>query len=393
MQVGPSYLTLGRLKTGALGIAIVALMLTLIRAIGSTENFFESYLLSFLFWLGLALGCFVLLLVVHLAGGSWGAIIRRPLEAGVAVIPLMALLFIPLLFGLDQLFSWTDPEYLKSHPTVAIKTGLYLNIPFFIVRAALYFVLWLAGAILFIRLSGQQDNTHLNSGKIAYRMKGFAGVWIVIYILTMTFAATDWAMSLTPVFWSGIYPVILMISQAITGMAFIIIVMSLLSRKLPQINALLTGKRLQDYGNFLMAFTMFWAYTSFSQLIILWSNNVVETASWYVLRLGTGWNIVAGSLLVFGFFAPFLILFSRWVKRKKLTLSLVAVWAIVVQITNIFWFIVPTFARTGIQITTLDITIFIGIGGLWLWVFAHALAARPIIPLNDPRISQVTSNG
>ena len=142
-----------------------------------------------------------------------------------------------------------------------------------------------------------------------------------------------------------------------------------------------------------MAFTMFWAYTSFSQLIILWSNNVVETASWYVLRLGTGWNIVAGSLLVFGFFAPFLILFSRWVKRKKLTLSLVAVWAIVVQITNIFWFIVPTFARTGIQITTLDITIFIGIGGLWLWVFAHALAARPIIPLNDPRISQVTSNG
>ena len=393
MQVGPSYLTLGRLKTGALGIAIVALMLTLIRAIGSTENFFESYLLSFLFWLGLALGCFVLLLVVHLAGGSWGAIIRRPLEAGVAVIPLMALLFIPLLFGLDQLFSWTDPEYLKSHPTVAIKTGLYLKIPFFIVRAALYFVLWLAGAILFIRLSVQQDNTHLNSGKIAYRMKGFAGVWIVIYILTMTFAATDWAMSLTPVFWSGIYPVILMISQAITGMAFIIIVMSLLSRKLPQIDALLTGKRLQDYGNFLMAFTMFWAYTSFSQLIILWSNNVVETASWYVLRLGTGWNIVAGSLLVFGFFAPFLILFSRWVKRKKLTLSLVAVWAIVVQITNIFWFIVPTFARTGIQITTLDITIFIGIGGLWLWVFAHALAARPIIPLNDPRISQVTSNG
>ena len=393
MQVGPSYLTLRRLKTVALGIAVVSLIVTLVRAIGSSENFFQSYLLSLLFWLGLALGCFVLLLIVHLAGGSWGSIIRRPLESGVAVIPLMALLFIPLLFGLDQLFPWTNPDYLKSHPTVAIKTGLYLNIPFFVARAALYFLLWLAGAFLFLRLSGQQDSTHIDSGKLAYRMKGFAGVWLVIYIMTMTFAAIDWAMSLTPVFWSGIYPVILMISQAITGMAFIIIVMSLLSIKLPQVASLLTAKRLQDYGNFLMAFTMFWAYTSFSQLIILWSNNVVETASWYVLRLGSGWNVVAGSLLVFGFFAPFLILFSRWVKRKTLTLSLVAIWAIVVQITNIFWFIVPTFARAGNPINILDITIFIGMGGLWLWVYAHALSSRPIIPLNDPRISQVTTNG
>jgi hypothetical protein len=184
-----------------------------------------------------------------------------------------------------------------------------------------------------------------------------------------------------------------MISQAISGMAFIILVMVFLSRKLPQVDKLLTAKRLQDYGNFLMAFTMFWAYTSFSQLIILWSNNVTETASWYVLRLGSEWNIVAGSLLVFGFFAPFLILFSRWVKRKRLTLSLVAIWALIVQMTNMFWFIVPTFQRAGPQISILDLALFVGIGGLWLWVYAHTLASRPIIPLNDPRIPQVNIDG
>jgi hypothetical protein len=393
MQVGPSNVSVGRLKTVALGLAIIGIAVGLIRAFGSSENFFESYLLSFLFWLGLALGCFVILLVVHLAGGSWGAVIRRPLEAGVAVLPLMALLFVPLLFGINSLFVWTNPEFLASHPTVDIKTSLYLNIPFFLVRAALYFALWVGGAFLFLRLSVQQDRDKTHSGKLGYRMKSLAGLWVVIYILTMTFAAIDWAMSLTPVFWSGIYSVILMISQAISGMAFIILVMVFLSRKLPQVDKLLTAKRLQDYGNFLMAFTMFWAYTSFSQLIILWSNNVTETASWYVLRLGSEWNIVAGSLLVFGFFAPFLILFSRWVKRKRLTLSLVAIWALIVQMTNMFWFIVPTFQRAGPQISILDLALFVGIGGLWLWVYAHTLASRPIIPLNDPRIPQVNIDG
>ncbi|MDE0098615.1 MAG: hypothetical protein OXM87_03220 [Truepera sp.] len=393
MQVTPSVVNLGRLQPVVLGLGIIGIVGAVIGLFISAEAFFQSYLFAFLFWLGLALGCLVLLLVVHVAGGSWGAVIRRPLEAGVSVLPLMALLFIPILLGVRSLYVWTGAEYLATHPTVANKVDLYLNIPFFISRAAAYFVMWVGGALIFLRLSSRQDAREAESGRIGYQMKSMAGIWIVIYILTMTFAAVDWSMSLTPTWWSGIYGVIMMIGQAITGMAFIILVMVALARRNRQVNELLTAKRLQDLGNFLMAFTMFWAYTSFSQLIILWSNNTLETASWYTLRLGPGWNSVAAFLLFFGFFAPFLILFSRWVKRKRQALTLVAIWALVVQAINLFWFIIPTFERSGFQLSILDVALFVGIGGLWLWTFARSLGSRSILPLHDPRLAGVKHHG
>src|SRR5690606_13776237 len=142
-----------------------------------------------------------------------------------------------------------------------------------------------------------------------------------------------------PTWFSGIYPVIIMASQAITAIAFIIGVIVMLAERNASIDALLTPRRLQDLGNFLMAITMFWAYVQVSQLIILWSNNVVETASWYVVRLGPSWVGVSAFLLFFGFFAPFMILFSRWVKRKRRALIIVAIWSLFTQLLNYFWFI------------------------------------------------------
>ncbi len=382
----------GKAQIGGLVVGAVALLVAVILGFaGHAEGFFQSYLFTYLFWLGISLGSLVLLFIVHLAGGSWGALISRPLEAAAGAVPLFALLFLPIVFGMRDLYPWTDAAYVAAEPTVAAKTA-YLNTAFFIVRAVIIFAVFTLGAFLYRRLGKRQDDDSATSARTGYRMKNLGGLWVVVYILTMTFAAFDWAMSVTPTWFSGIYPGIIMASQVISALAVVILVMVNLARVNPTIDKLLTPKRLQDLGNLLMAVTMFWAYTQISQLIIQWSNNVVETATWYTLRLGPEWVGLSAFLLFFGFFAPFMILFSRWVKRTRRALSVVAVWALVVQCLNYYWFLVPAFGRAGFQVSLLDVLLLVGLGGIWVAVYARALAARNVVPANDPRLLKVVEH-
>ena len=380
----------GKLQLGALVVGLIALAGAAILGFTTAGSFFESYLMSYMFILGLSLGSLMLVFVVHLAGGSWGALILRPLEAAVSLIPLLALLFIPILFAMRDLYPWTDPVFVAAWPMVEAKTA-YLNTPFFIARAVAVFAIWTLGAFLYRSLSRRQDETSAESqaGRAGYRMKSMAGLWVVLYIITMTFASFDWAMSVTPTWFSGIYPGILMSSQVISALALIILVMVALAKVNPTIDKLLTPKRLQDLGNLLMAVTMFWAYTHISQLIIQWSNNVSETATWYYSRLGPDWVGFSAFILFFGFFAPFMILFSRWVKRRRRALSIVAVWALVVQLLNIYWILAPEFQRSGAQLTLIDVLLTIGMVGIWLALYARALGARNVLPANDPRLVNV----
>lgn len=377
-----------KLQMGGLAVGAIALIGAIILGFTGAGDFFQSYLVSFIFFLGLSLGALMLLFTVHLAGGSWGAMIIRPLEAAAAVLPFMALLFIPIIFGMNDLFPWMNAAYVDSEPTVAAKT-LYLNPAFFIIRAAILFGIWILGAHLYRSASRRQDESQGDPGQTGYRMKNLGGLWIVIYILTMTFAAFDWAMSLTPVWFSGIYPSIIMSSQVISALALVIIVMVFLAKDNPTIDKLLTPKRLQDLGNMLMAVIMFWAYTHVSQLIIQWTNNIAETASWYVVRFDSGWMGVSVFMLFFGFFAPFFILFSRWVKRRRRALTIVAVWALLMQLLNTYWLLVPAFGRSGAEITLLDVLLLVGLGSIWLALYARALSARNVLASNDPRLVNV----
>ncbi len=383
----------GKFQTISLGIGVIAVVGGAILGFfgqGGAAGFFQSYLMSYVFWLGISLGALVILFTQHLAGGPWGPLISRPLESAATVIPLMALLFVPVLLGAGDLYPWTNAAYVAEHPTVAAKQE-YLNLPWFIVRSVVYFVVWIAAAMLYRRSSLDQDRAGKAGGDIGYRLRSAAGMWFVFYVLTMTFAGFDWAMSLTPLWFSGIYPTILMATQSITGIAFMILVITWIANRNATVDALLTPRRLQDLGNFLMAFTMFWAYVQVSQLIIQWSNNVVETASWYVLRFSPEWIGVSAFLLFFGFFAPFFVLFSRWVKRKRRALVAVSIWSLFMQALNYFWFLAPAFGREGFALTLADVLLFIGIGGIWLAAFARQLASRQVLPSNDPRLVAAVS--
>jgi hypothetical protein len=380
-------------------IGVIGLALTAVGAF-TTDTFFQSYLYGFLFWLGLSLGCMILLFVQYMAGGSWGAMIKKPLEAGMSVLPVMAIFFIPVLIALftsrsadPALYPWMNPEYVASHPLVAAKTQ-YLNPVFFIVRSVLYFAVWLFGAMYFLRKSREQDENAANAARIGFRLKGLGALWVIIYILTMTFAGIDWAMSITPEFFSGMFPVILMIGQAISAMCLMIFTVTFLANNNERFEDVVEekrlngGNRLQDLGNFLMAFTMFWTYVSMSQLMIIWSNNIIETNPYFVLRLNAGWRGVMGFLLFFGFFAPFVILFSRWVKRKRRALFLVACWAFFIRLLDLFLIIIPNYRREGLQLHWLDFAVLVGIGGIWFAVYSGILKSRPILPVNDPRLAQ-----
>ena len=367
------------LALGVVGLGVGAI-------VGLAEaTFFGALLMAFMFWTGLSLGALALLAVNHMAGGSWGAVVRRPLEAMVSALPLTALFFIPVLFGVTTLYPWADPVFVATHPLVEFKVA-YLNVPWFVIRGVLYFAAWIALAWFFLRNAREQDARPGDADRIGYRMKAVGGLAIVAYVITVTLATVDWGMSLTPEWWSGIYGVIFMISQAICAMALTILAMVWLAQRDERVNELLTWKRLQDLGNFLMAFIMFWAYVNVSQLIIQWSNNIVETNTFYVLRFDVEpWRGIGIYLAVAGFALPFLILFSRWVKRQRAALAFMAGWAILNQAIHTYWFLAPEVGRTGLP-GAADLLLFVGLGGLWFAFVLRSLASRSLVPANDPRL-------
>ena len=182
-----------RFQHGSLIVGVAALALCLLGAFFSRPQFFQAYLLAYIFWLGIALGCLGIVMLHNLSGGGWGVVIRRLLESGMNTLPLMALLFVPLLFGLPHLYEWARPDAV-AHDAVLQHKSAYLNLPFFLIRAALYFALWVGAAWVMSRWSEQHDANA--DPRIIARLRALSGAGLVIYVLTITFASMDWIMSL-----------------------------------------------------------------------------------------------------------------------------------------------------------------------------------------------------
>lgn len=383
-----SISNINRVQLIAFILGLVGIVASAIGAFSNTTGFMQAYLLAYLFWIGMSLGGFPLLLTQHIAGGSWGATIRRPLEAAMMVLPLMALLFIPIILGMNQLYPWMNAEFVASHPTVAAKTS-YLNQTWFIIRAAIYFVLWILSTWFFVKTGTSQDGNKKNAKNLQLRMGKASVPWFIVFFVTMTLASVDWGMSLTPVWYSGIYGTMFITIQTISTLSLAIISLIYIAKTEVVVDKLLTTKRLQDLGNFLMAYIIFWAYVNFAQLIIIWSNNITDTNTWYMARFAEPWKTVSLFLLFFGFFATLAILISRWVKRKRSALMIVSIWALFVQLLFTFYVIVPAFERTGFIFQWLDLALFLGMGGIWVAGYIFQLKSRPIVPINDPRLEGI----
>ena len=378
-----------RFQRGSLIVGVAALALCLLGAFFSRQQFFQAYLLAYIFWLGIALGCLGIVMLHNLSGGGWGVVIRRVLESGMNTLPLMALLFVPLLFGLGQLYEWARPDAVAHDEILQHKTA-YLNLPFFLIRAALYFALWVGAALTMSRWSELHDAN--GDPGIITRLRVLSGPGLAIYVLTLTFASIDWVMSLEAHWYSTIYGVHFLGGHALAALAFAILVGGSLSQS-GRFSEIVTPAHWLDLGNLLLAFVMLWAYFAFSQWLIIWSGNLPEEAVWYTRRNSGGWEWVARLLIVFHFFLPFLLLLLRSTKRRAEFLAVVAGAIIVMRFIDIFWYMMPAFRPGDFSVHWMDIVAPVGIGGLWLTIFLRQLRRVPLLPLQEPYAREVLERG
>ena len=363
------------LIAGAIGLALCAA-----GGFINPTQFFRSYLLAFIFWTGLALGCTAIVMLHHLTGGAWGFGIRRLLEAASRTFPLLTVLFLPLLFGLPRLYAWAQPETVATDPILQYKR-FFLNKPFFLMRAALYFALWNLLSYLLSKWSAEQDAT--GNAAVSRRFEALSGPGLIIYGFSVTFASIDWVMSLEPHWFSTLYGMMFMVSQVLLAMAFAIVIAMLLSDA-PPISEAISPAQFHDLGNLLLAFTMLWAYLSFSQYLLIWAGNLQSEIPWYISRASGGWAAVAVFLIVFHFAVPFFLLLSRTVKRQMRSLAFVAGALIFMSLVDLFWLVTPAFHPQGPSVHWMDIVAPLGVGGIWMAAFLSQLKNRPLVPLHDP---------
>jgi hypothetical protein len=373
-----------RVQRGALVAGLAGVALCAAGAALGREQFLRSYLVAYLFWCGIGLGCLAILMVQYLTGGAWGAVARRVLESGTRTLPLMAVLFVPLALGLGDLYEWARPEAVARDPVLQHKSS-YLNVPFFLGRAAFYFAVWIALARLLVRWSLEQDRA--GDPALAARLEMLSRGGLVLYGLTMTFAAIDWAMSLEPHWFSTIYGVIFMGGQGLSTFAFVIPVLALVADR-PPLSHVISADRFHDLGKLMLAFVMLWAYFALSQFLITWAANLPEEIPWYLRRTRGGWWWLGLGLIVFHFVLPFVILLSRDVKRKAGAVAAVAGVLILVRFVDLFWMVRPAFEPAGLTVHWLDPVTAVAIGGLWIFVFVAALKARPLLPAHDPSLAE-----
>ena len=375
-----------RVQQRVLSVGLIFTVLLIVGAFINRDQFFHSYLIGFVFWIGVTLGALALLMLQHLTGGAWGLVIRRVLEAATRTIPLLLVLFIPIALGLSRLYPWMHTQEMAKSPALMSKSEHYLNPAFFIERAVIYFAIWVLLAYLLNRWSLEQDRTA--QPRSTRRMKMLSGPGLGLFVLTTTFASIDWVMSLDPEWSSTMFGLLFVASWALSAMAFVIATMALLSSRTPLVD-IVRASHFHDLGKLLLALVMLWSYFAFSQFLIIWSGNLPEETTWYLRRLRGGWGWIAIAVIVLHFALPFLLLLSRDLKRNARKLAMLAGFLLVMRLVDIFWMIEPEFNRAHFHLSWMDVAAPLGIGGIWLAMFSWQLQQRPLVPLNDPQLGSV----
>jgi len=375
---------LAGLQRRALTIGAAAGVVSLVGLFVNLDQFLQSYLMAFMFCLGITLGCMALGMVHQLSGGAWGVVLRRPIGAASRVLPILTVLFLPIVLGRHHLYIWTHADVVAHDESLQHK-ALYLNTPFWLIRAAFYFLVWNTLAFFLNRWSLEQDRT--GDPWIARRMQRMSGGGLVLYGVTITFASFDWLMSLEPHWFSTIYGMIIIAGQGLAALAFLLVVIVWL-RGRPPLDAIIADDHLHDVSNLTLAFVMLWAYFSFSQYLIIWAGNLPLEIGWYQHRLAGSWRAVGILLMLFHFALPFVLLLSRVVKRSGRLIARVAIGILIVRVVELFWLIAPEFHWDGVVVSWLDLVLPVAMFGLWTAAFVWQLRGRAILPVHDPQFDE-----
>lgn len=373
-----------RLPALGAGCAALGVVGCAILGPGNPKQFFFSWLVSFLFFLSLALGALFFVLIQYAAQGGWGIVVRRIGETTFATIPALAVLFLPLLLGLHDLYSWSVPGA-AEHDALLQWKAPYLNVPFFLIRAAIFFVVWGGMGLWYYRGSSGQDVT--GDPAVSARLRRFAGPCIIVLAVTQSFGAIDWIMSLTPHWYSTMFGVYFFAGSFVGFIALLSIVSAAMLRA-GLLDTVITAEHLHDIGKLLFAFTAFWAYIAFSQFFLIWYANLPEETIWYRARLEGSWEAVSILLMAGHFGVPFFYLMGRDVKRRATTLAIGGVWLLAMHFVDLYWQVMPTLHAEGVRPSVLDVAAFLAVGGCFVGAAGWLMRRQALVPLRDPRLAE-----
>lgn len=352
-------------------LGILGLIAAGVGTLFTPTDFFRGYLLAFLFWAGISIGSLGLLLLHQLTGGDWGDALRKPLESATRNLPLVALAFVPVLLGVHSIYPWALPD-----SAIDASKRVYLNVPFFVVRSAVYFLIWIGLGYLLVTLRRRQDERF--DPARASRLGGLGAGGMVLWVMSVTFASFDWMMSLEPEWFSTIYGMYVLSGFALAAMAFVVLTTASVMESDPE--EPLAGSPspglLHDFGNLLFMLVFFYAYIAFSQFIIIWSGNLPEEMHWYVARRQGAWAVAPYVLAVGHFAIPFLILLSRTAKRSPRVLVTIALLLLVMRGLDLSWMVMPTFHPVTPGTWLMALAAWVGVGGIWFALFGRRLSVR-----------------
>lgn len=385
----PALIT--RLRTRATIVGALASAVAIVLAFVNPTLFLRGYLVAFMFWIGVSLGSLTLLMLQYTTGGEWGVLGRRFWEAaaGVPTLVLMFLLWLPLVFGMKFIYPWAT---MKPEELVSDRAHYFLNAKAFVLFGTFFFLLWILWAWRLHRWSEKEERGEATP-QLLVSIQNFSGAGIVMYALTITFAAVYWVMSLNPMWWSTVYGMIFMVGECLTAFAFTIWWLARLAQIEPLAGIVKPG-HFHDYGKLMFTFVVLWAYLSFSQWIVIWQGNITEEIRWYLDRAHGHWKIIATGLIFFHFVLPFAIMLSRNLKRQPRKLVFMACWILIIRMVDLFWYVQPNFHDKGVsgevlaplnwQVLLINVVNILAVGGLWLTVFCWQLSKRSLMPVNDP---------
>jgi hypothetical protein len=396
----PPTADLDSLRSRALIAGIVGLVACGIGLLVDRDHFFRAWLVAYMLFLGIALGSLALMMIQHLSGGAWG-VFRRIFEASSRTLPLLMVLFVPVLLGMGTLYPWSHADHVAADEVLRHKAP-YLNSTFFTVRAVIYFAGWWGIATLLNKWSRQQDAGDVG---VNMRIQRLSGAGLVFYALAVTFAGIDWIMSLNPHWYSTIFGFLMIGGQGLAALAFTIIIASFLFRREPMASVL-KPHHFHDLGKLMFAFVMLWAYFNFSQYLLTFAANLVEEIPYMLARTSNGWQYLAVFLVTFHFAVPWLLLLSRDLKRNSHRLVVVAGWMLFMRYADIYMLVSPEFDSSGgnlhllagehashFFVHWLDLAAPLAIGGLWLWMFCTELRQRPLLAAGDPYLREALQSG
>ncbi|HEX7343542.1 MAG TPA: hypothetical protein VF398_04720 [bacterium] len=367
-----------------LWVGIIGILLSAGGFILNPERSLQSYLVAFVFWTSLGLGALFFTMLHHLSGAVWSVVVRRISETVMANLPFMAIFFLPVLFGFNTLFEWAHHDSGAAHELLAQKSP-FLNVPFFIIRAAAYFLIWSMLVYFLYRTSTNQDDGHEESHSRRFRKVSAPGM--ILFAFTCTFAAIDWMMSLDPNWYSTIIGVYFF-SGSISAVLPLIILISLYLRRQSILTEEITLEHYHDLAKLTFAFNILWSYMAFSQYFLIWYGNIPEETAWYHHRWGGSWTPVSLFLPFAHFVVPFFVLMSRAAKRSTKLLVFISLWLLMTHWIDMSWLVLPNFARDGAIYSWTDLTCTLGIGGIFLFLFWRRLTVHPVVPVGDPRLQE-----